>query len=90
MESKSFHFSFDIAGRPCPRGYITITCLHKSAGWSVGTTNQNHSAKNKINTTGRTWAYLKTKNDKIDTKTGEYRVFAKTLVMANIKKKRNY
>jgi len=20
----------------CPRGYITITYLHKSAGWSVG------------------------------------------------------
>jgi len=20
----------------CPRGYITITCLHKGAGWSVG------------------------------------------------------
>ena len=37
----------------CHRGYITITCLHKSAGWSVGT-NQNHSAKNKINTSGGT------------------------------------
>jgi NAD+--asparagine ADP-ribosyltransferase len=60
--------------------------LHKGAGWSVGT-NQNHSAKNKINTPGRTWAYLKTKNNKIDTKTGEYRVFAQTLVMANIKKR---
>jgi hypothetical protein len=20
----------------CPRGYIVITCLHKSVGWSVG------------------------------------------------------
>jgi hypothetical protein len=37
----------------CHRGYITITCLHKSAGWSVRT-NQNHSTKNKINTSGGT------------------------------------
>jgi len=21
---------------PCPRGYITITCLHKGEDWSVG------------------------------------------------------
>lgn len=21
---------------PCPRGYITIICLHKSAGWVGG------------------------------------------------------
>ena len=46
-----------------PRGYITITCLHKSAGWSVGT-NQNHSAKNKINTSGGTGDYLKPKTIK--------------------------
>jgi len=50
VPSKSYG---DLISKSCPRGYITITCLHKSAGWSVGT-NQNHSAKNKINTSGGT------------------------------------
>ena len=52
--NERFDWMRDGVAPPCPRGYITITCLHKSAGWSVGTNGQNHSAKNKINISGGT------------------------------------